>query len=127
MGESLLGAADLLGMDVSTALAEFTIPELDISFTDKTGEEIEEELQAAIGSIGDQLAGSLFPTLAQYQQINEGMFETVLRVTKETVIFEDALDKLAGNLDISGASLIDFGQNVIDAIGGLDNFNDALI
>ena len=61
----------------------------------------------------------------QYQKINEGMFETVLRVTKETVVFEDALDKLRVSLDVGTDALIPFGQAVIDALGGLDNFTDS--
>lgn len=137
MADSLLQAGELLDVSIKTfangaqtsleeSLRYFVLPELDIAFDGKTGEEIEEELNAMVGLVGDQLAEFLFPQLQQYQQLNEGMFETVLRVTKETVAFEDALEKLGGDLGSSTIALVDFGQTVIEMLGGLDAFNSAI-
>ena len=134
IADTLLLAGDTLDIAFKTfsngattsledALEFFVIPELDISFEGKTGEEIEQELNALFSSIGDDLATFLFPQLLQYQQINEGMFETVLRVTQETVVFADALDLLGSSMSTSAA--LDFGQSVLTAMGGLENFTDA--
>lgn len=137
MTDSLLEVGDVLDlafvhfadgavMTLEESLSEFTIPELNISFEGKTGEEIEQELQAIIGAVGDDLADFLFPSLREYQQINEGMYETVIRVAQETVIFTDAMEKLGVNMEnMAYLADIEFGQAVIEASGGLEEFTSA--
>ena len=118
--------ADGAVMTLEESLSEFTIPELNISFEGKTGEEIEKELQAVIGAVGDDLADFLFPSLREYQQLNEGMYETVIRVAQETVIFTDAMEKLGVNMEnMAYLADIEFGQAVIQASGGLEEFTSA--
>lgn len=123
LGIGLVSMADGTLLSLEDALAHFDFGGFNISFQDKTGEEIEKELEAVFGSVGDDIANFLFPTLRQYQEINEGMFETVLRVTKETIILQNALEKLGSNF--TTIATIPIGQAIIDAIGGLENFEDA--
>jgi hypothetical protein len=134
MADTLVSAGDVLGItfktfsngvskDLMESLEFLNLEAGGISLEGLSGEEIEEELSAFFSSMGDSMAEFLFPQLMQYQQINEGMFETVLRVTKETAIFNDVLRVLS--VSMTNFSSIGFGQAVIEASGGLDNFTES--
>ncbi len=61
-------------------LANFIVSIGKISFKGKTGTQIQENLTAIFGKIGDDLAKTAFPALVGFQRIGEGMFETLSRV-----------------------------------------------
>ncbi|MFM9926895.1 phage tail length tape measure family protein [Variovorax sp. H27-G14] len=52
-----------------------------VSLKDKSGKEIQEELEAIFSAVGDQMAGAALPSLKVFQRVGEGMFETLVRVT----------------------------------------------
>lgn len=64
-----------------------------LSFKDKSGKEIAEELEAVFSSVGDQMAAAALPALVPFQQVGEGMFETLIRVTSGIERAEYALER----------------------------------
>lgn len=51
-----------------------------ISLKGKTGKEVEELLSSVFSSLGDKMADVVYPTLKLFQDIGEGLFETMTRV-----------------------------------------------
>jgi len=126
IGESVLGAAEsLLGesSDFSEKLAAFTIDIGDISFKDKTGDEIQAELEAIFSQQADLIAEYLVPSISEYQKVGEGAFETLQRVSYEQAVFNDALGNIGISLsDLSSLMQIEVSQAIISLIGGVEEF-----
>ncbi|WP_225782672.1 hypothetical protein [Xenophilus sp. Marseille-Q4582] len=112
IADTILGAAELLGLadggladrmlsiiptlgDTSTYLMNGILDSGGglLSFKDKSGKEIQEELEAVFSSVGDQMAAAALPALKPFQQIGEGMFETLVRVTTGIEQAEYALER----------------------------------
>ena len=75
-GEALDSSAE----QTAKSLENFVVSIGKISLKDKTGDEIQEELTAVFGKIGDDIASTAFPLLTSFQRVGEGMFETLTRV-----------------------------------------------
>lgn len=113
-------------MSLEDALADFQINLPKISFEGLTGEEIEKELEAVFSQQADLIAEFLVPSIAQYQQIGEGSYETLLRVAQEQVIFNDHLERTNMMLsDLSSEGMIEVSQSIITLMGGLEEFQSA--
>lgn len=112
IAETIVNAADLLGLndgslvdrmlsiiptlgDTSTYLMNGILQQGGglLSFKDKSGKEIQEELQAVFSSVGDQMVGAALPALKRFQMVGEGMFETLVRVTSGIERAEYALER----------------------------------
>lgn len=116
---------EVVSLGLREALDSFVINIGDVSFKDKTGEEIQKELEAIFSQQADLVAEFLIPSISDYQQIGEGAFETLQRVSKEQAVFNDAIDFMGQSLgDLSALMRIDVAQSVIDMIGGLDRFQE---
>lgn len=136
LGESVIAAAESLGMDtkhiittgieslgLEDALKTFVIDIGDVSFLDKTGEEIQKELEAIFSQQGDLMAEYLVPSIKEYQQVGEGAFETLQRVAYEQAVFNDSLERTGKSLSsLSNLMQIDVAQSVIAMTGGIENF-----
>jgi len=123
---SMLGSSfETVTMTLEEALAQFTVDIGQVSLEGLTNEEIEAELQAIFSQQADLIAEYLVPSIAEYQQVGEGLFDTLLRVAKEQVIFIDQIEKMGFSLSgLSNLIQIDVAQSIIQLTGGLENFND---
>ncbi|MDM0011989.1 hypothetical protein QTH87_05990 [Variovorax sp. J22P168] len=82
-----------------------------VSLKGKSGKEAQDELEALFSSLGDQIARAAVPSLAAFQRVGEGMFETLLRVAADVEKAEYALEKF-------GVAAIDYTQ-VLNKSGDL--------
>jgi hypothetical protein len=73
-------ALDVSSESLQNSLNSFIVSIGKVSLKDKTGQEIQETLTAIFGKIGDDLSKAAFPLLTPFQQIGEGLFETMTRV-----------------------------------------------
>ena len=155
MGESLATAVNALGGDAQAAVDKFVSTTIDIDLREQ--EDIDEAVNQLFSSIADsavaaanmQLSGV---DLTQFQQVGEGLFETLTRVSGQVVSFKEAADALgislsteAGALsqgiskaidrvlgrntegrsytrDFSGAQLAEISDQLVGAAGGLSEF-----
>lgn len=138
IGDTVVAAAESLGMDakhiittgletlsLDEALSNFVIDIGDVSFADKTGEEIQKELEAIFSQQADLMAQYLVPSITEYQQVGEGAFETLQRVAYEQAVFNDALDRTGVSLkELSSIMQIDIAQSIISLVGGVDEFTE---
>lgn len=75
-------ALDTSTQDVEQRLSNFVVSIGKISLKGKSGDQIQETLTAIFGRIGDDIAKTAFPALRPFQQVGEGMFETLTRVAR---------------------------------------------
>ncbi len=68
-------------IEVENKLNSFVVKLGKISLHGKSGEQIAETLTAVFGKVGDELATSVFPIIGEFQQVGEGMFEALTRVS----------------------------------------------
>lgn len=73
-------ALSLSSASLDNSLNNFVVSIGKISLKDKTGEQIQELLTNIFGKIGDDLAATTIPSLGGFQQVGEGLFETLSRV-----------------------------------------------
>ena len=91
-----------------------------ISLKDKTGQEIEELLNAVFSKMGDSMATIIAPGIVDMQKAGEGYLETLVRVTNGLSI-TNTWSRIFGRslLDVSIAGATAANQ-LADAFGGLD-------
>ena len=120
IGNILMDAGTVFGMDVESAVKNIRIPDLNIDIKDMTGEEATNYFKAVISTTVDTLATDIFPTLQQYQQIGEGMGETVVRVVADVGMVKSVFDNLSVSLPKTAAGLIDLSEALVKASGGTE-------
>ena len=121
-------ALDSLGFDMSSAIEDYQVESSGtLKFEGKTGEEIEEMLSQAISTFSDTMIEELAPEITKFQQIGEGMLETLVRVAQEQAVFNDSLELMGMSLsEVSSIIQIEVAQSIIELTGGLENFSDLI-
>jgi hypothetical protein len=130
IGDAVREGARALGMDmeeINAAIEAFRIEEIRISTMDLTGEEAQAELEAAFSAIFDNLAGAVVPFIDQFQQVGEGLGETLVRVATSVQVAQEAFYQLGlsvGELDPEQMAQVSVG--LVEAAGGIDQFISGL-
>ncbi len=106
-------ALDSSAEQTAKSLENFVVSIGKISLKGKTGDQIQEQLQAVFGRIGDDIAKTAFPLLAPFQHIGEGMFETLTRVATGMEEAEYYIERLGQAFsDISYTDILNTQGNV---------------
>lgn len=129
IGNSVTDAVKLLGLTTTKDLENFVIKLPNVSFKDLSGEEIEKELQAIFSAQGDLMAKYLVPGIAEFQQMGEGLYDTLIRVAQEQAVFNAGLASLGLELsrfgNVSKQTQIQIAQSLIELMGGIEEFSSA--
>lgn len=124
--DGLVTAAGIIGIQGAEALLNgFQVNLGRISFKDMTGEQIEDQLNAIFSAIGDQMAGVIYPQLAQLQLVGEGLFETFIRVAKEYEAVDLALKSIGRTFGMVGIQSVAARDQLVQLFGGLEEFLEA--
>lgn len=128
LATSITSAVDLLGLDINKSLANFVINLPNISFKDLSGDEIQKELEAIFSQQADLMVQYLVPSIAQYQKMGEGLYDTLIRVAQEQAIFNAQIDALGLQLsrfgNVTAETQIAIAQSIIELMGGIEQFRD---
>lgn len=108
----------------ASELAAFNIDIGKISFKDMTGEEIEKELQAVFSKLGDDMAKWAFAGLEPFQQVGEGMLETVARVTNNMIQVKDVFAVLDKQFYLTGVAAVTVSESMIELAGGIESLTE---
>lgn len=109
--------------EIDAALAAFEVAERRISLMDLTAEEQQAELEAVFSEIFDGLAAAVVPFIGQFQEVGEGLGETLVRVATSVQVFHEALLMLGLAVDESDPEkFAQIAVGLIDLAGGLDAF-----
>lgn len=92
-------ALDSTEAQTAAKLKNYVVSIGKISLKGKTGDQIQETLEAIFGSIGDNIAITAFPALVPFQQIGEGLFETMTRVATGMESAEFYISRLGNRFD----------------------------
>lgn len=87
-------ALDINANSLNNSLDNFVVSIGKISLKDKTADEIQDLLTNVFSSIGDNLASTAVPALTGFQDVGEGLFETLVRVAtgiEEASFYSDRL------------------------------------
>ncbi|WP_257554151.1 hypothetical protein [Sphingobium sp. CFD-2] len=104
--------------DIQNRLNGFVVDLGKINLKGLTGEEIEEKLNAVFGAAADKMATTAFPGLERFQQVGEGMFETLVRVAS-------TVDAVTTSLDMLGTSASGLTVDMKMALSGqFDSVSD---
>lgn len=120
-------ALGLLPDDIERALAAYRVEEIKISLKDLTAEEQQAELSAVFSSIFDGLAGDVVPFIEQFQQLGEGLGETLVRVATGVQVTQEAMLQLGFSLDELGPeAFAQVSEGLIELVGGIDAFIEGM-
>lgn len=116
-----------LGLSVKGGLSDFVFSVGNISFDELDADAAQERLDNIISHQSDLLTEQMIPSIMQFQKAGEGAFETLVRVSQEQAVFNDALDIMGMSLSNVGAIMqIEVAQAVIELTGGLESFSDLI-
>lgn len=124
--DSVVAGAEALGLSggrIQAALNQFTVETQKISLEDLSAEEQAAEMSAVFSSIFDQAAGAVVPYLDEFQRAGEGLGETLARVANQTLVTEEAVNRLGIQFsDLAGRELVVASERLMEAAGGVEQF-----
>lgn len=116
-------ALGLLPDQIEAAIAAFRIEEVRISMMGLSAEEQQAELAAVFSSIFDGLAGDVVTFIEQFQQLGEGLGETLVRVATGVQVTQEAIIQLGFSLGQLGPEqFAQVSEGLIGLAGGIDEF-----
>lgn len=116
-------ALGLLPADVEAAIAQFKVEEIRISLKGLSAEDQQKELEAVFSKLFDDLAGAVVPFIGEFQQVGEGLGETLVRVATEVQVTQEAFRQLGIAIDETDPQkFAELADALVQSAGGLDAF-----
>lgn len=108
---------------IDERIAAFVVETQKISLKDLDADEQREELLAVFGRIFDDLASHVIPYIDQFQQVGEGLGETLVRVATSVQVFQEAVNQLGFAADLSDPELVaQMAVGLVELTGGVSEF-----
>lgn len=130
LGSTVLTAVEMLGGDVAQATVALNSMVLGfdrVSLAGLSAEEVQKRLSAVFSALGDEMVRTVLPAMKDFQQIGEGLFQTLVRVASQTKAVNQALEDMGSGL--GGLTFLERAaavQDLIDKAGGLDELGGNL-
>lgn len=116
-------ALGLLPADVEAAMASFQVAQINISLKGLSADDQQKALEAVFSQLFDGLAGAIVPFIGQFQQVGEGLGETLVRVATEVQVVQEGFKQLGFGLDQTDPEkFAQIADGLIKAAGGIDAF-----
>ncbi len=126
IGGTVNSAVDVLGLDLAKSLDNFVIHMPNLSLKDLSGDEIKAELEAMFSNQADLMATYLVPGLRDFQQVGEGLYETLVRIAQQQTVFNSILEVTGNSIaSIDANAQIEVAQSIIDFAGSVEALRDA--
>lgn len=93
-----------------------------ISLKDLKGDEVQAALEAAFSKLGDDLAKYAVDGLSAFQQVGEGTYETLVRISNNYATVDAVMLSLGKAFGSVGLASVAAREQLIDLSGGLDEF-----
>lgn len=126
MIDSVTAAGEALGIpldEIQSRIEQFEVAAQEISLEGLSAEEQQEELEAVFSAIFDDLAGAVIPFIDQFQQIGEGLGETLVRVATSVQVTEEAMKRLGLAIDAPDPErMAQISVGLVEALGGIEQF-----
>jgi len=118
-GEAIFGASKVFNNIFDEAINNYVLPGLKVDLKDLKGEDAAKKMQEAISTLLDTASGAIFDSLKQFQQLGEGMFETVNRIVIDVSVVRDSLKMVNTPLKVLGLDAIQVAEAIVTASGGI--------
>lgn len=121
MGNLLVDAGAKLGQDSASLTSAINGISVDfgVSLRGLTGQDLTDALNAGISVAFDKVTTELFPTIAQFQKMGEGLGETLVRVASDVQGVDSVFASMGKSL---GGMSLEAKERLVEAAGGLDEF-----
>ena len=123
---AIVAAAGPLGVatqDIQNRLNSFVVSIGKIDLQGLTGEEIEEKLTAVFGAAADDMAKAAFPGIERFQQVGEGLFDTLVRVASTVESVTASLSMLGSSASLMS---VDLKMALADQFDSVSDFSNAV-
>lgn len=124
--DTVEAAGEALGIpleEIQARIAEFEVEAQRISLLGLDAEEQQAELEAVFGAIFDDLAEHVIPFITQFQQVGEGLGETLVRVATSVQVFDEAVSQLGLAFDLTDPEQIaQVAVSLVELTGGVEEF-----
>lgn len=102
-----------------------------ISFKGLSGEEIQKKVEDIINTQMDLAIDAVLGDLvAKYQKLDEGLFETAVRLMATKEVFAQSMSEIGNTLDSSirnnNERMVELSVSVVEAVGGIKEFQKAV-
>ena len=122
LADTMSEVGDQLDRDISNELASFQFDLGKVSLKGSPSE-VTERLQNALSTQADRLANAMFEDIVgAYQRVDEGIFETAVRVAVERGITQNVLE-MTGQRLVGDAIAV--SQALVNIAGGMSELRDA--
>lgn len=121
LGDVLIGLTENLGTDMQNTL-NYAFGDIKINLMGLSGDEITKQLSAVFSAMGDIAVEQLFgPIIKDYQQVNEGMMETAIRLVTDKAVVQSVLELTGKSFSGTIPQLLQISEALITLAGGLSN------
>lgn len=124
--DAIIAAAGPLGAatgEIQDRLNGFVVNIGKIDLQGLTGEEIEEKLSAVFGAAADDMARAAFPGIERFQEVGEGLFETLVRVASTVESVTSSLTMLGSSASLMS---VDMKMSLADQFDSIGDFTNAV-
>lgn len=116
-------ALGMLPEEIEAAIAAFRVEEIRISLSGLSADEQQAELEAVFSKLFDDLAAAVVPFISEFQQVGEGLGETLVRIATEVQVTQEAFRQLGIAVEaMDPLAYAQLADSLIQAAGGLDAF-----
>ena len=129
MGESIKEAAKVLQMDggsFNDVLNSFVVDFGRISIQGMDGKQIQETLTNVFSKLGDDMVTAVMPGIIKFQDVGEGMLETLIRVASTVATVDGIFHSIGQTMNLTGEASIDAKMKLADLAGGLSELSSLI-
>lgn len=122
-GKALKEASGAFGINFDAYIDQLAIKTQDLSLKGLEGDALTKEIESFFSSTLDSWASVLLTgtdVLKKYQDIGESAFDTYVRLSSQTLTFEDYAKKLGLNFKDVGLAAVDAVQDIAELSGGFN-------
>ena len=128
IGSSIMDVTRTLGdsadiqraLDYTFDIGQINLKDSNLEFL--SPEEIEKEIEELVSFESDKIAQAILgPIIEPYQKLEEGLYETAVRLMATVEIITNALDKTGNSVR---GNVLDITNNIAEFSGGLENFQE---
>jgi hypothetical protein len=123
MGDLMVDAGAKLGYDSATLNSAINSMGIDfaVSLRGLTGDDLTDALNAGVGVTMDRVAMKIFPGIEKFQEMGEGLGETLVRVAADV----QAVDSVFAGMGKAASMSFEAKEALVQAAGGMEKFADS--
>lgn len=123
MASTITAAGNMLGIggtEFTNRLNSFVIDIGQVDLKGLTGDEQQKKLEAVFSALGDNMAEWTVAGIGDFQDVGEGLLETLARMANQVVQVSDVFAVLGKDFTATGYSAMALSRDLVNAAGDLE-------